>query len=168
MSSLCACCTPASFRFSRIIAAKSCPLPPASSFLAAGWWGSINSSFSSTPSVRCGERLSTVNGPATRTFFLSSYGLSYRYSNSALAAIDASISFCRWMRCPHQRVWASFASADHFESASRGISHSSHFLPRALLSAARSGSSRCWNFSQITSISALFAMLLSVTCGTRS
>ena len=33
---------------------------------------SISSSFSSTPSTRCGERLSTVKGPATRTFFLSS------------------------------------------------------------------------------------------------
>ena len=38
--------------------------------------GSISSSFSSTPSTRCGDRLSTVNGPATRTFGLSSYGLS--------------------------------------------------------------------------------------------
>ena len=34
--------------------------------------GSISSSFSSTPSTRWGERLSTVKGPATRTFFLSS------------------------------------------------------------------------------------------------
>jgi hypothetical protein len=34
--------------------------------------GSISSSSSSTASVRWGERLSTVNGPATRTFFLSS------------------------------------------------------------------------------------------------
>ncbi len=33
---------------------------------------SINSSFSSKPSTRCGERLSAVNGPATRTLFLSS------------------------------------------------------------------------------------------------
>ena len=33
---------------------------------------SISSSFSSTPSTRWGERLSTVKGPATRTFFLSS------------------------------------------------------------------------------------------------
>ena len=33
---------------------------------------SISSSFSSTPSTRCGLRLSTVKGPATRTFFLSS------------------------------------------------------------------------------------------------
>ena len=33
---------------------------------------SISSSFSSTASTRCGERLSTVNGPATRTFLLSS------------------------------------------------------------------------------------------------
>ena len=41
---------------------------PASTSLTA----SINSSFSSTPSTRCGQRLSTVNGPATRTFFLSS------------------------------------------------------------------------------------------------
>ncbi len=32
---------------------------------------SISSSFSSTPRTRCGERLSTVNGPATRTFLLS-------------------------------------------------------------------------------------------------
>ena len=36
---------------------------------------SISSSFSSTPSTRCGLRLSTVNGPATRTFFLSVVGL---------------------------------------------------------------------------------------------
>ena len=33
---------------------------------------SISSSFSSTASTRCGERLSTVNGPATRTLRLSS------------------------------------------------------------------------------------------------
>ena len=31
---------------------------------------------SSTPITRCGLRLSTVNGPATRTLSLSSYGLS--------------------------------------------------------------------------------------------
>jgi hypothetical protein len=28
----------------------------------------------------CGDRLSTVNGPATRIFFASSYGLSYSTS----------------------------------------------------------------------------------------
>ena len=35
-----------------------------------------NCFFSSTLIVRCGERLSTVNGPLTRTVLLSSYGWS--------------------------------------------------------------------------------------------
>ena len=50
----------------------------------------ITSSLTLTGSIRCGERLSTVNGPATWTTFRSSQGLSYRYSNGALAAMDAS------------------------------------------------------------------------------
>ena len=41
-------------------------------FGAVFFSASINSSFSSTPSTRWGLRLSTVKGPATRTFFLSS------------------------------------------------------------------------------------------------
>ena len=70
LSSLCACCTPAVLRFSRIIWGKVCFSPYSAA--ASATLGSINSSFSSTPSTRCGLRLSTVKGPATRTFFLSS------------------------------------------------------------------------------------------------
>ncbi len=43
-------------------------------------------------STRWGDRLSTVNGPDTRTTFLSSYGRSNRVSVSAWRAIAASIS----------------------------------------------------------------------------
>ena len=67
-SSLWACWTPAVLRFSRIIWANDC-LPSYSALGPSS--GSISSSFSSTPSMRWGDRLSTVNGPATRTFFLS-------------------------------------------------------------------------------------------------
>ena len=101
---------------------------------------SINSSPSPIASTRCGERLSTVNGPATRTLEVSAYGLSYRYSYSALAAIDASISRCRSIRAFHHRSCALLALADHLSSASRGIFHSSHFLLSAAFSSARIGS----------------------------
>jgi hypothetical protein len=56
----------------------------------------------------------------------------------------------------------------HFSSASRGISHSSHFCLRAELSCSRHGSSVPWNFSQITSIAALSAIDLSVMCGAKN
>ena len=46
----------------------------------------------SSSSTRCGERLSTVNGPVTRTFLRSSYGWSTSISLSACRAIAASIS----------------------------------------------------------------------------
>jgi hypothetical protein len=68
-SALCACCTPALFRFSSITVAKSA----LASYSALGWrTPSIRPSSMSIASVRCGLRLSTVNGPATRTRFLSS------------------------------------------------------------------------------------------------
>ena len=41
--------------------------------------------------TRCGESDSTVNGPVTRTRFLSSKGWSNRVSVSALREIEASI-----------------------------------------------------------------------------
>ena len=40
--------------------------------------GAINSSSAPTVITRCGEMLSTVNGPAARTFFLSLNGCFYR------------------------------------------------------------------------------------------
>jgi hypothetical protein len=94
--------------------------------------------------------------------------LSYRYSNSALAAIEASISFCRAMRACHHSAWSVLAASGHFGSTSRGISHSCHCLFSAALSFSRSGSSVACHLSQMTSISALLAMDLSVMCGTRS
>jgi len=51
---------------SRIIRTNPCSSSPCAFDL------SIGSSFSSTASTRCGESLSTVNGPATRTLRLSS------------------------------------------------------------------------------------------------
>ena len=51
-----------------------------------------------------GETLSTVNGPATRTLFLCSYGLSYRYSKSALRAMESSIASCRAIRASQKAV----------------------------------------------------------------
>ena len=71
---------------------------------------SMTSPFSSTPRTRWGEMLSTVKGPATRTLLRSSYGLSYRYSKSVLAAIDASISLCRAIRSSHHRAWRAATS----------------------------------------------------------
>ena len=66
-SSLCACCTPGGLAGSPgSSAAKSLLRRVLGSAASASW--SISSSFSSTPSTRCGDRLSTVNGPATRTF----------------------------------------------------------------------------------------------------
>ena len=46
---------------------------------------------------------------------------------TGMSAMEASISFCRAMRCSHHFPCRSFALADHLSSASRGISHSSHF-----------------------------------------
>ncbi|CPK56720.1 Uncharacterised protein [Bordetella pertussis] len=82
--------------------------------------------------------------------------------------MEASISFWRTMRCCHQSVCSFLAFSLHFASASRGISHSCHCLPRVLFSASRNGSSTVWALSQMTSISALLAMDLRVMCGTRS
>jgi hypothetical protein len=56
----------------------------------------------------------------------------------------------------------------HFAAASRGISHSCQGFLRVAFSLSRSGSSVACHFSQVTSISALLAMDLSVMCGTRS
>src|SRR5205807_1932834 len=59
-------CTPAFFRFSRIVLVNDPPAsilivnPSAAALLAASF-------FCSTLIVRCGERLSTVNGPLTRS-----------------------------------------------------------------------------------------------------
>ncbi len=53
-------------------------------------------------------------------------------------------------------------------AASREISHSSQEAPSALFNCSRNGSSVSFHFSQITSISALLAMDLSVMWGTRS
>ena len=50
------------------------------------------SSLPANASERCGDRLSTVNGPDTRTLDLSSYGLSYSTSKSAWRLMAASIS----------------------------------------------------------------------------
>ena len=56
----------------------------------------------------------------------------------------------------------------HALSASRGISHSCHCFLSAAFSFSRSGSNFACHCSQMTSISALLAMDLSVMCGTRS
>jgi hypothetical protein len=82
--------------------------------------------------------------------------------------MDASISFCRRMRASHQAAWSFRATSGHPSPASRGISHSSHFCFSAALSSPRSGSSVFCHVSQMTSISALLAIDLSVMCGTRS
>ena len=58
----------------------------------------------------------------------------------------------------HHSACSFFAASGHLSSASRGISHSCQFFLSAALSCSRSGSSICWHFSQMTSISALFAM----------
>jgi hypothetical protein len=71
------------------------------------------------------------------------------------------------MRCCHHSACSFFACSGHLSSASRGISHSSHFRLRTALRRSRSGSSFAWNFSQMTSISALFAIDLRVMWGTR-
>ena len=63
---------------------------------------------------------------------------------------------------------AAAAASGHGSPASRGISHSSQLRPSAAFSSLRKGSSVSWNLSQMTSISALLAMDLRVTWGTRS
>ncbi len=67
---------PARARFSMIIGSK--PAPSGSGSGSA--WVRRGASGSGTcpakASERCGERLSTVNGPATRTLWRSTYGLS--------------------------------------------------------------------------------------------
>ena len=55
--------------------------------------------------------------------------------------MEASISFCRAMRCSHHCRWSAVASSGHDPSASRGISHSSHAVSSARFSSSRSGSS---------------------------
>ena len=63
-------CTPAFRRFSIIIRPKSSG--PMIFALRVPSKPTVRFFFSSTLIVRCGERLSTVNGPVTRTRFLSS------------------------------------------------------------------------------------------------
>ena len=82
--------------------------------------------------------------------------------------MEASISFWRAMRASHHLACGSLAEAGAPAGSSRGICHSSQFLPSAALSAARSGSSTACHFSQMSSISGLLAIDLSVMCGTRS
>ena len=82
--------------------------------------------------------------------------------------MEASISFCRAMRACHQSACSFFAASGHFASASRGISHSCQVFLSAVFSDSRNGSSFACHLSQMTSISALLAMDLSVMCGTRS
>ena len=77
--------TPALRRLSRIISTNR-----AESSTGAGALPSRSSGPSAT--TRWGDRLSTVNGPATRTTFGSTYGRSKRISVSAWRAIAASIS----------------------------------------------------------------------------
>ena len=63
-------CTPALRRLARMVGTKPSALgscSAATSVRGRSWSGS---------STRCGDRLSTVNRPVTRTLFLSSYGLS--------------------------------------------------------------------------------------------
>ncbi len=55
-----------------------------------------------------------------------------------------------------------------FVSACRGVSHSSCLLPKAEFNCPHKGSSFFRYFSQITSISELFAMWPSFMCGRRS
>ena len=55
-------------------------------------------------------------------------GLSYRYSKSALAAMDLSISFCLWIRSFQNCLRAVFESLFHSCGATRGTSHSRSLL----------------------------------------
>lgn len=79
--------------------------------------------------------------------------------------MDASISFCRAMRAAYHAAWSFFAASGYVVSTSRGISQSSQVVFRIELSCSRNGSSFSCHFSQITSISALLAMDLSVIWG---
>ncbi len=72
------------------------------------------------------------------------------------------------MRAAWTLPQARVAASGHGSPTSRGISHSSHSWYSAAFSSSLSGSSLSWNFSQITSISALLAMDLRVMWGTRS
>jgi hypothetical protein len=82
--------------------------------------------------------------------------------------MEASISFCRAMRACHQSACSFFVASGHLASASRGISHSCQVLLERGVQLLAQGSSFACHWSQMTSISALLAMDLSVMCGTRS
>ncbi|KFB73208.1 MAG: hypothetical protein AW09_001545 [Candidatus Accumulibacter phosphatis] len=72
------------------------------------------------------------------------------------------------MRACHQSACSIFAVSGQPGSALRGISHSRQVLSIAAFSDSRKGSSLACHCSQMTSISALLAIDLSVMCGTRS
>ena len=83
--------------------------------------------------------------------------------------MEASISFCRAMRASHHSACSFFAASGHL---CLGFAWNLPFLPgfleRGVQLSRASGSSFACHFSQITSISALLAIDLSVMCGTRS
>jgi hypothetical protein len=85
-----------------------------------------------------------------------------------LAAIEASISFCRAIRAAHHSPCSFDASVGQLDAASRGISHSSQDLSSAAFRRLRNGSSVSCHRSDITSISALLAIDFRVMCGTLS
>ena len=157
-----ACCTPDVLRCSRIMSAKSC-LSPYPSLASATF--SISSSFSSTARTRCGNRLSTVNGPATRALLLSYVGL--------VIEVLVVARWQRWRRLSpadalcavsttRQETFSAASGQAIVSSGSRGICHSSQEVPSAGVQLQlRSGSSlspgtdlpdcrrfrRCWQLT---------------------
>ena len=111
-----------------------------------------------------------MNGPATRTRVLVVVGLVVEEFELGLGGdrgVDLLLPAMRGSATSRVMQLPSLRPATSHR-ASRGISHSCQVLLSAALSASRNGSSFACHFSQITSISALLAMDLSVMCGTRS
>ena len=106
------------------------------------------SSSSSAGTTRCGDRLSTVNGPATRTLALVLIGaVVEQFDVGRLGDRGVDLLLAGDARLPPLRMRLLRPRRAMSASASRGISHSSNFLPSAAFSCARSGSSFACHFS---------------------
>ena len=131
--------------------------------------GSISSSFSSTPSMRCGREALDGERPGHADLLLVVVGLVVEVFELGLGGdggVDLLLPGDAGL--PPFGVQLLRRRPATSSSASRGISHSCQVFLSAAFSCSRSGSSFACHLSQMTSISALLAIDLSVMCGTRS
>ena len=124
---------------------------------------SISSSFSSTASTRCGERLSTVNGPRDANFVLVFVGLVVEVLELGFGGdgcVDGLLA--RNARLPPLPRAGSLASCSSGLGRLAGISHSCQLLLQLARSTSRveAPAESAGTCSQMTSISALLAIEL--------